>query len=573
MIALLQALLDGVLNGGVYGVLAVGLSLVFGILGIVNFAHAQFVTIGMYVAWLAWHLVGLNPLAGALLSLAVGGLLGMAIQYTLVRFVVHASPLAQIFLTVGLIAVLENGMLILFGADSRSVQTAYQTSALRLGPLLVSVPYLLAFIAAVVVSILLRFVLERTWLGRAIRAAAQNEAAATSFGIDTKFVYAIAFGIGTGLTAFGGGIILPYATVSPSASETYIVLMFTVAVLGGLGTTMGALVGGVIVGVIQSLSTLVMPVQMRDLALFVIFIAILAFRPQGLLGSACTMIRAVLIVAATCAVVLPIGSQLQPGGYAMRVLCILLLAASMAQAWNIVGGLANQISLGNSVFFGIGAYASTIAQTAIATSPWIGLAGGMIGAAAFALLLSLPTLRLKGPYFALATLAAAEAGKIIASTLAVTGGPQGVSVPFAGDSLANMQFRQPGGYLPLLLGLLAVISLAFAALSNGRVGYFLRAVRDDEQAAERTLRRVAGKRFPSRTTGTKPFTPNHITRSELRVPTAPNCRLSQRTDISARRATGCRSLPSIRSIVRSAQSRQRRHRASASASVCKSSRR
>ncbi|QDL93321.1 branched-chain amino acid ABC transporter permease [Paroceanicella profunda] len=284
MTNLLQALLDGVLNGGVYGVIAIGLTLVFGILGIVNFAHAQFVMIGMYVAWFAWHTLRLDPIAGAFLSLLVGGAIGAALEYLFVRHVVKASVVAQIFLTVGLIAVLENVALIFLGSDYRSVQTAYQTQALHLGPILVSVPYLLAFAAAVIMAVSLRFLLTSTWTGRAIRATAQDEQAAISFGINTRKIYALAFGLGTGLTAFGGGIILPYATVNPTVGAHYVVLMFTVAVLGGLGSTTGALAGGVLVGVIQSISTLILPVQMKDLALFVVFIAILAVRPQGLLG-------------------------------------------------------------------------------------------------------------------------------------------------------------------------------------------------------------------------------------------------------------------------------------------------
>jgi branched-chain amino acid transport system permease protein len=286
MTAFLQALLDGVLNGGVYGLIAVGLSLVFGILGIVNFAHAQFVMIGMYVAWFTWAWLGLDPVLGAGLSFLAGGLLGAAIEYTLVRRVMRGSALAQIFLTVGLIAVLENVALITFGSDFRGVRTGYQTQAFHLGPLLVSAPYLIAFVAALTVSVALWFLLAKTWFGRSVRATAQNESAAALFGIDTRRVNAIAFGLGTGLTAFGGAIILPYATVNPTTGNQYIVLMFTVAVLGGLGSVMGALIGGIAVGIIQSLSTLAMPVQLRDLALFLVFILILAVRPQGLLGSA-----------------------------------------------------------------------------------------------------------------------------------------------------------------------------------------------------------------------------------------------------------------------------------------------
>ena len=145
-------------------------------------------------------------------------------------------------------------------------------------------PYLAAFLAAVIVSVALWLVLTRTWIGRAIRATAQNPMAASIFGIDTKLVYAIAFGLGVGLTAFGGGILLSYSSVARPVGGQFVVLMFTVVVLGGLGSVLGAVAGGLLVGMIQSLSTLVMPIQLQNLALFAIFIALLACRPQGLLG-------------------------------------------------------------------------------------------------------------------------------------------------------------------------------------------------------------------------------------------------------------------------------------------------
>jgi len=126
--------------------------------------------------------------------------------------------------------------------------------------------------------------MTKTWTGRAIRATAQNSHAATLYGIDSKWVYAVAFGLGTGLTAFGGGVILPYASASPAAGAQYVVLMFTVVVLGGLGSVLGALVGGVIAGVIQSLSAVFLPLQLQNLTLFVAFISLLAFKPEGILG-------------------------------------------------------------------------------------------------------------------------------------------------------------------------------------------------------------------------------------------------------------------------------------------------
>jgi len=220
MNALIQSLIDGVLIGGVYGVISVGLSLVFGVLRIVNFAQAEFLMVGMYSAWFASHYLGLDPIVGAYISLALGFALGFVCHWLLIRRVINASPVAQIFLTVGLLAALENGALMLFGSDFRTVSTPYQTSAVELGDLFVSVPYLIAFCMGTVVCVLLWLFLTRTWVGKAIRATSQNSMAARLFGIDTNVIYGVAFGLGTGLTAFGGGIILSYSAVSPTSSAS-----------------------------------------------------------------------------------------------------------------------------------------------------------------------------------------------------------------------------------------------------------------------------------------------------------------------------------------------------------------
>jgi branched-chain amino acid transport system permease protein len=199
--------------------------------------------------------------------------------------VLAAPSVAQIFLTVGLLIVLENGALLLFGSQFRSVNTPYQTMSLSLGPLFVSVPYLAAFVLSLLSGLALWQFMRRSWLGRAMRATAQNRNAALLMGIDADRMYALAFALGVGLTAFGGAIILPYMTASPTVGGQFVILMFTVVVLGGLGNVLGAVVGGLAVGTIQSLSSLAFPIQLQNLVLFVIFILMLALRPEGLVGS------------------------------------------------------------------------------------------------------------------------------------------------------------------------------------------------------------------------------------------------------------------------------------------------
>ena len=197
------------------------------------------------------------------------------------------------------------------------------------------------------------------------------------------------------------------------------------------------------------------------------------------------MKRSLILIAAVAAVALTLGYSLEPRGYAVRVVCLVLLAASLGQCWNIVGGLANQLSLGHAAFFGIGAYTATMLQINYGMTPWAGMVFGMVLAAGVSVLLSIPTMRLKGPYFSLATLAFAEACRIVAtSATGLTGGPQGVSVPFVGNSWWMMQFRGAGPYVPIFAGFLVIVSLVFAFLAHGRMGYLLRAIRENEEAAE-----------------------------------------------------------------------------------------
>ncbi len=197
------------------------------------------------------------------------------------------------------------------------------------------------------------------------------------------------------------------------------------------------------------------------------------------------MMRSMAFIGFVSLAALTIGSVLDPRGYEVRILCLILLSAAMGQAWNILGGLANQISLGHAAFFGVGAYASTLLLIHLGLSPWLGMMAGIGIACLLAGLLALPTMRLQGPYFALATLAFAEAMRVAFNGASgLTGGPQGLTVPFIGDSLAMMQFRAVGNFLPIMVGLFALVSLVFAALSSGRLGYLIRAVREREDAAE-----------------------------------------------------------------------------------------
>ncbi|WP_238121003.1 MULTISPECIES: branched-chain amino acid ABC transporter permease [unclassified Xanthobacter] len=282
---ILQAIVNGILIGGVYAVLAVGLALVFGVMEIVNFAQSEFVMLGMYIAYAVFAAVGLDPIAAVPIVFLAVFAFGAAVQRLLIQPVLRAPMVSQIFLTVGLSFVLVAGAQLLFGATFLSVVTPYQTAALTFGGLQVSVPYLLAFLASAVMAALLWAFLERTDMGRAMRATSQNRTAAQLMGINPTRIYMIAFGLGTGLAGVAGAVILPYAYVFPTVGHNYSLVMFTVVTLGGLGSVSGAVVGGLVVGVIHAVSAVFLPTQLQNVVVFAIFLATLLFRPSGLLGA------------------------------------------------------------------------------------------------------------------------------------------------------------------------------------------------------------------------------------------------------------------------------------------------
>lgn len=284
MVEVLEAIVNGVLVGGVYAIISVGLTLVYGIMDIVNFAQADFLMLGMFAAYLCAQFLGLDPILSSILVFPVIFLVGALVQRGLVQRVQSAPIVSQIFLTVGLSLVLQSLMQMIFGANFRSVTTPYQTQAISVGPLNLSVPYVLAFLASAVMALALWLFLERTDLGRCMRATAQNRVAATLVGIDPSKMYVVAFGIGTALAGMAGAVILPYAYVFPTVGHQYALIMFTVVVLGGLGNVLGALVGGLLVGVIHSVSAVFLPTQLQNLVVFIIFILTLTFKPTGLVG-------------------------------------------------------------------------------------------------------------------------------------------------------------------------------------------------------------------------------------------------------------------------------------------------
>ena len=294
-VVLRQATVTGILVGGVFGLIAMGLTLIFGVLDIINFAHGALLTVGMYITFVLFDRFGVDPYLAILIASPALFLLGLAIQRLIIHPARHAPAHNQLLLTLGLALFLENLMLVIFTGTPRSIRLSYGRGLVDLGPVAVEFPIrlfgttitlvkLAAFVFALLVTGGLYILLQRTDLGRAIRATAQDKEGAAHVGINIDTINLITFGIGTACVGAAAAIVLPFLPVDPSIGNTFNITAFVIVVLGGMGSIPGALLGGLIVGLTQELAVVFLPSSTKLLGVFVVFILVLLFRPQGLLG-------------------------------------------------------------------------------------------------------------------------------------------------------------------------------------------------------------------------------------------------------------------------------------------------
>ena len=305
----LQALTAGLLTGALYGLMCVGLSVIFGVMRVINFAQGEFMMLGMYAAYYAFGLFGAHTVFGAeagpyfaaLLAGPVIFLAGVLVHKLLVSRVtgIRGSALeseghyAQLILTLGVALILQNGGLYVFGSAPVSIPTPLSSSAWEIGPLYrdrieIFVNQGQTVAAAIAVAAVVGFVLlmDRSRLGKSLRAAADNPEAAVYMGIDVDRAHRLAFGFGVAMTAIGGGLLASGGPFQPYIGLEYVIVMYAGVVLGGLGSVSGAFFGGLTIGLVQQISTLFLPNQLQNTAIFVVFLVIVLLRPQGLFGRA-----------------------------------------------------------------------------------------------------------------------------------------------------------------------------------------------------------------------------------------------------------------------------------------------
>lgn len=279
---LIQAIISGLMIGGIYALISMGLNLILGVVRIVNFAHGEFVMIAMYLSYLLYATAGLDPYASAIIVIILLFAIGMLTQKFLIEPILDTPATTKIFVTLGLSIALQNLALMIFNANHRTVKTPYQGKLVKFGDIAVTVPSFIAFVTTIVIVILLYLFLQKTMVGKAIRAVAMQREAAYLVGIDVRRIYILAFGIGLALVGLAGAMLMPIYAVYPTLGTTFVLIAFVVVVLGGLGSMFGAFLGGLFIGVVEALSGVLISPGLKEAIYFIIFILVLLVRPSGI---------------------------------------------------------------------------------------------------------------------------------------------------------------------------------------------------------------------------------------------------------------------------------------------------
>jgi branched-chain amino acid transport system permease protein len=282
---LITAVLNGLLTGAVYALVALGLTLIYGVLHIINFAHGALLSAALFAAFLAWQKLGLDPYLAAFLLAPIFFVLGYALQRLIIGPASRGDDRNMLLVTLGLAVLIENALLYSFHADTRTIDLAYGFKTIDLGFTFLSVSRLISFMAVFAVALVLWLIMTLTDTGKAIRAVAREKLGAELAGIDVAHIYAMTFGLGTACVAIAACLLIPNYYVNPSAGNAFVLVAFTIVVLGGMGSVLGALIGGLVIGVVESLGGFIFGESLGQMGIFLIFIAVLLVRPRGLFGA------------------------------------------------------------------------------------------------------------------------------------------------------------------------------------------------------------------------------------------------------------------------------------------------
>jgi branched-chain amino acid transport system permease protein len=283
-VTIAQAVVNGLLIGGIYALVSIGVSLIFGVVKIVNFAQGEFVMIGMYISFFLATNFGIDPLVSLAVSMPALFVLGVLLQHFLIRRVLALGDMPQIFLTFAISLLLLNLALLLFTANYRTVETPYSDTAIQIGGVYVALAKLIAFVVAMLLSGLLWLFLHTTDLGKAMRAAAQNRDVAMLMGINPDRVFCVAVGVALALAGAAGSLLMPFYSAYPMVGQVFVLMAFVAVVLGTLGNISGALIASLMMGVAESLGIQFVGADSGLIVVFAMLLLTLALRPSGLFG-------------------------------------------------------------------------------------------------------------------------------------------------------------------------------------------------------------------------------------------------------------------------------------------------
>ncbi len=285
MAVFLQSLISGILIGGVYALIGIGLTIIFGVMRVINFAHGDLLMLGMYATYFLFTLFHIDPFVSIVVTIPLMFLFGALLQKTFINRMLGALPQNQILLTIGMGLVMSNSMMLAFTSDYKILSTTYSSSSFNIMGISISTPLLISFGITVVITAALYWFLYRTDTGQAIRATAQDREAAQLMGINVKRMSIIAFGLGTSLAATAGALIAPTYYIFPQVGSVFTLKAFVITVLGGMGSIVGATLGGVLIGIAESVGGVYLGSGWKDVIVFVLFLLVLLFKPSGLLGT------------------------------------------------------------------------------------------------------------------------------------------------------------------------------------------------------------------------------------------------------------------------------------------------
>jgi branched-chain amino acid transport system permease protein len=282
---LIPAVLNGLLIGAIYALVALGLTLIYGVLHIINFAHGALLSAALFAAFFSFRLLGLDPYVAVFLLAPMFFVLGYALQRFIIGPASHCDDRNMLLVTLGIAVVVENALLYSFRADTRTIDVPYAFQTIDVGWTFLAIPRVVGFVAAFAVALALWLLMTFTDIGRAIRAVAKEKLGAELAGIDVGHVYAVTFGLGTACVAVAACLLIPTYYVNPHVGDAFVLVAFTIVVLGGMGSVPGALIGALLVGVVESLSGLFLGESLGQIGIFLIFIVVLLVRPSGLFGA------------------------------------------------------------------------------------------------------------------------------------------------------------------------------------------------------------------------------------------------------------------------------------------------